>query len=102
MEEALSSEAVLNDLRRRSVLRRLAGEDPIVGYSYSERVKLDASVSIRNLLISIPTRDRLLEAGFTTVGDVRGKTEDELRRIVPGILIREAREIVRFLDAFDE
>jgi hypothetical protein len=102
LEEALSGEAVLNDLRRRSVLRRLAGEDPIVSYGYSECIKLDASVPIRNLFISIPTRDRLLEAGFTTVGDVRGKTEGELRRIVPGILIREAREIVRFLDAFDE
>lgn len=100
--EALSGEAVLNNLRRMSVLRRLAGEDPIISYDYSKHVKLDASTPLRNLFISIPTRDRLLEAGFTTVGDVRGKTKGELRRIVPGILIREAEEIVRFLDAFDE
>ena len=102
LEEALSGEAVLNNLRRSSVLRRLAGEDPIIGYGYSKHVKLDASTPLRNLFISIPIRDRLLKAGYETVGDIDGKTKDELRRMVPGILVREAEEIVRFLGTFDE
>jgi hypothetical protein len=102
LEEALSGEAVLNNLRRSSVLRRLAGEDPIIGYGYSKHGKLDASTPLRNLFISIPIRDRLLNAGYETVGDIDGKTKDELRRMVPGILVREAEEIVRFLGTFDE
>lgn len=101
LEEALSGEAVLNELRRKSVLRRLAGEDPIVSYGYSECVKLDASVPIRNLFISFPARDRLLKAGYKTVGDINGKTKDEIRRMVPGIRVKEARGIVSFLKAFN-
>ena len=97
----LSGEAVLSNLRSKSVLRRLAGEDPMIDSSHAGCVRLASSVPLRNLLIKTSTRDRLLKAGFTTVGDVRGKTEDELRRMVPGILIKEAREIVRFLKDFE-
>ena len=97
----LSDEVVLSNLRSKSVLRRLAGEDPMIDSSHAGCVRLASSVPLRNLLIKTSTRDRLLKAGFTTVGDVRGKTEDELRRMVPGILVREAREIVRFLGNFE-
>ena len=99
---ALSDEDVLSNLRNKSVLRRLAGKDPMIDSSYASCVRLASSVPLRNLLIKTSTRDRLSKAGFTTVGDVRGKTVDELRRMVPGIRVKEAREIVRFLNAFDE